>query len=152
MFFFLYFRTRLHFSTSDSRGQTLLFLYIMTSNHLKLWRRHCKNAAAIALDSSSEDSGPADLDPKQCDGPTEDSASENVEPSQPDVDLTVEGNGTLGEELDELHDTDSDFGYREYASSSTDYEQGLDSEQGFESKKRRRGNLSRKAWFLGYKK
>lgn len=67
----------------------------MASNYLKQWRRHRKNAAAIAVDSSSEDSGQE-----------RDSVSENVDLSQPGVDSTeeptqpgvdsTEGNGSSG--------------------------------------------------------
>ena len=116
----------------------------MASNYLRQWRRNRKKAAAIAADSSSEDSGPgiavdassenrgiAVDSSSENRGPERDSASEIVDPSQREVDSTedstVEGNES--EKESDERDTDSDFGYRQYASSSSS-----DCEQGSESK------------------
>lgn len=84
-------------------------------SHLRRWQKIHSEAEAIVLECSSEDDCPENLDHNQCDV------------GDGDEDVVAEGNSTLYEadELgDELGDTDSDFGYREYV--STDSEEGIE--------------------------
>ncbi|RXN30451.1 hypothetical protein ROHU_000760 [Labeo rohita] len=81
-------------------------------SYLKRWRKIRSEAAAIALECSSEDDSHENLDdPNQC----EVNGGEN---------LAAEENST-SRESDELGDTDSDFGYKEYV--STDSEEVVES-------------------------
>ncbi|KAL7389806.1 hypothetical protein ABVT39_010055 [Epinephelus coioides] len=86
-------------------------------SYLRHWRKIHSEAATIALEFSSEDDCPENLDHNQCDvGDGDEDAGDGGE------DVVAERNRT-SQEADELRDTDSDFGYREYA--STDSEEGI---------------------------
>lgn len=81
-------------------------------SYLKRWRKIRSEAAKIALECTSEDDSHDNLDnPNECD----ENGGEN---------LAAEENST-SQESDELGDTDSDFGYKDYV--STDSEQGVES-------------------------
>ena len=89
-------------------------------SYLRRWRKIRSQAASIALQSSSEDSGPDDLVLPSV------GVSESLEPSQTDVDSPGEENSN-SDEADELCDLDSDFGYNAYV--LTDSEQDSESAQ-----------------------